>query len=188
MKRQCKALAQCRSAAGRWHPQATACQPGWRSNSINRPAPSQLAKPGSLPEVRQLGNALLVVACHVAAGGVVHERLPPPHQAVEQRALAHVGTPNDGHLECWTWGWESAWCAGFKRGTNSSSRQRRQAAASRRRRRLPRPSSPRAAGYLAARWHSPVSIPGHRPPSRAATSAVAYGPARFGGLWASSYC
>lgn len=112
----------------------------------------------------------------MAAGCVVHQRLPPPHQAVEQRALAHVGPPDDGHL-----GWRVAGrvrCAVGAIAAPVRSEQR-QAAGRRRRRRQqrPRPSSPRAAGCLAARWHSCETTGRPRPPAQAA-SAVAYGPAR----------
>lgn len=66
--------------------------PGTRAT----PCPCRL--PPTTPEVCQAGDPLLVVSSDVAAGGVVNKRLPPSHEAVEQRRLADIGAPHDGHL------------------------------------------------------------------------------------------
>jgi hypothetical protein len=48
-----------------------------------------------VPETR---GPLPDVASDVVPRGVVHQRLSAPHQAIEQRRLAHVGTPDDCNL------------------------------------------------------------------------------------------
>ncbi len=64
-----------------------------------RSLPPPLTSPRcGLPEVCQPGHPLLVVTRNVAAGCVVHKRLAPPHQPVEEGALAHVRPANNSHL------------------------------------------------------------------------------------------